>query len=104
MDHQFLFDPYGLARTSDPVTSQQAADQIDTDGTLANMTRHVLELVRANPGSTGRELDELSDTTDGQAHKRLSELERDCQVRRGDSRQCKISGRQAATWWPAGGK
>jgi hypothetical protein len=97
-----LFDLYTepLARNTDPETSHQVADEIKADGVLAGMYLHVLALVESNPSRTGRELDRLSPTTDGQAHKRLCGLERRGWVVRGEVRRCEVSGRIATTWRP----
>ena len=58
-----------LVRTDDPPTSHQAAAAIVDEGKLGNMQRHVLQLIRDNPGLTGSELDEIPLGRRGQAHK-----------------------------------
>ena len=90
-----------LARLGDPENSKAAADHVARSGIGGRMCRLALHLIKANPGRTAKELEQIKSLEDGQVRKRLTTLERQRLIRRGDSRRCSISGRSAATWWIA---
>jgi hypothetical protein len=85
------------SRGSDPVTSHEAEAHIRSTGKLGKLQDIVLDLLRQNPGSTARELDEWF-LLSGNAHRRLIELERKGLVVRGEARTSKWHERRAITW------
>jgi hypothetical protein len=85
------------SRNSDPVTSHEAEAHLRRAGRLGKLQDLVLGLLRANPGSTARELDERF-LLSGNAHRRLIELERRGLVVRGEARTSKWHQRRAITW------
>jgi hypothetical protein len=99
------------ARSTDPDTSHEAADQVRRTGALRETQHAVLEAVRQWPGFTAVELAEkLAGHTvrdiERPAHwwrleasRRLPELE-PVYVRRGDARRCSVNGNPQTTWWP----
>lgn len=85
--------PVPIARASDPVTSQEAAQIITESGTREDNTREALALVQSEPGICGSEMPE-------RLRKRLGELERDGFIKRGEPRESRLTGFRNATWWP----
>ena len=95
---------YRPARRTDPVSSHLGA----RNEKLSRRRQQVLDLVKANRGSTSGELSrnmlqrhpDLPIRTCAETpHKRLPELESLGLVKRGTMRKCKDSGNQALTWW-----
>ena len=95
---------YRPARRTDPLSSHLGA----RNEKLSRRRQQVLDLVKANRGSTSGELSrnmlqrhpDLPIRTCAETpHKRLPELEALGLVRRGGMRKCKDSGNQALTWW-----
>jgi len=87
------------ARSTDPITSALAAEQIDD--VVAELQAWAAACVRQTPGRTQRELGVLYCPTDPRRiGRRLAEIEKLGLVRRGDVRPCTISGRSAETWFP----
>lgn len=87
------------SRSSDPETSHLAEKHMKESGAVNAQCRYALNTVRAMPGKTAREYGDTS-YNEGIFHRRLVELERKGLVRRGEPRKCRISGRQAHTWYP----
>ena len=95
---------YRPARRTDPLSSHLGA----RNEKLSRRRQQVLDLVKANRGSTSGELsrnmlqrhpDLPIRTRADTPHKRLPELESLGLVKRGTMRKCKDSGNQALTWW-----
>jgi DNA-binding MarR family transcriptional regulator len=91
-----LFAP--RARRSDPISSHDAADELEATGRLRVQQQVVLDAVHRFPGLTSRELA-------GQAHldrymvaRRLSELQAGGLITRGPLRVCALGQRRAVTW------
>ena len=95
-----------LARVNDPGTSRAAGEEARAH--LANLVWWAVQCVEASPGPTQRELGARYCKDDPRRiGRRLCECERKGLLRRGVSRRCTVSGRQAETWWPVesgGGK
>jgi hypothetical protein len=92
------------ARTGDPASSQAAAVDVVVSGRMRAQQRAALEAVRDHPGCTSMELAQVCDLDRYQLARRLPELERAGQVRRGWQRICRVSGRPAVTWRAAEGR
>jgi hypothetical protein len=88
-----------LARSTDPVTSHQAASNVSKTGSAARWQQVALDLIRRRPGMTARELESAGGYENGQIRKRLLEVMRGGLIHKGTARTCRVSGRQAATWW-----
>ena len=95
---------YRPARRTDPLSSHLGA----RNEKLSRRRQQVLDLVKANRGSTSGELSrnmlqrhpDLPIRTCAETpHKRLPELESLGLVKRATMRKCKDSGNQALTWW-----
>lgn len=96
-------DARQLARRTDPETSKLSAQETVHD--VAGLQSRAADAVARWPGRTGRELTVLlDDTSDRTVGRRLSEIEKKGLVRRGASRPCRVTGRQAATWFPKEGE
>jgi len=88
-----------LSRSTDPETSHDAAWHVVKR--LGEIQRWVLKIVEEWPGSTASELADAKGIGDPrQINRRLPELEEQGRVRRGEARECQITGRKAATWFP----
>ena len=84
------------AGASDPWTSHAAARDVERTGLAQQHRDLVLARVRATPGSTSAEL--AGDGLDRwQVARRLPEIQ---EVRQGDARTCRVTGRACVTWWP----
>lgn len=93
-------DPKVFSRGDGPSTSSEAAEELVAK--LPEARRHALEAVRQYPGSTVKELaDKTGDDDNRRIGRRLNELEKAGIIRRAPARKCSISGRRAATWYPA---
>ena len=90
-----LFDPHRNQLT----TSAVAKQQIEASGTAAADRAFAVELVRANPGLTASELEDLVGCRDGKVRKRLAECVPEY-LQRGTVRPCDITGRPCVTWEP----
>lgn len=92
------------ARRTDPATSKQAAREIVADGTMGDGIAIAADAVMRWPGHTSSELQELSDGRNGgrriSMHKRLPDAAKRMMVERRDARTCRVTGKQAVTWWP----
>lgn len=98
------------ARRTDPATSHQAADRIKDSGALGAQQHAVLALVRAYPGCTSAEIAMHYAISRGDGPgawredrpmtaRRLPELS-PVHVRKGEPRECTLTGSQCLTWWP----
>ena len=89
-----------LRRNTDPETSHEAARHVVRH--LGEVQRWVLDIVKQWPGCTASELADAKGIGDiRQINRRLPELEEQGRVRRGEARECAITGRKAATWFPS---
>ena len=92
-------EPAPLARSEDPIESKLAASQIEE--TVADLQAWAVQCVKDHPGKTAMELSVLYEQTDSRKiGRRLGECEKLGLIRRGESRECSITKRRAATWVP----
>lgn len=89
------------ARRSDPETSHLAAAQHTASGERAYQLAQAVAAVRTLPGRTSFELALATDLDRYMLARRLPEAITAGAVKKGDQRACKVTGRQALTWWPA---
>lgn len=89
------------SRRTDPDTSHQAELELTRTGTRAGQQQIVHERVLLRHGLTASEHAERPDCPLDryQFQRRLSDLT-GVHVRRGEARQCTVTGRKAITWWP----
>lgn len=92
--------PRGLSRRTDPETSRIAAARLVASGALGRQAQAVLDAVTRWPGSTAVELAGHAEIDRHAVSRRLPELQRRGQVRRGQPRDCRVNGRPQSTWWP----
>ncbi len=90
---------YAPARSSDPLSSHLAAEEIAVSGTQAAQQALTVTAVLSYPGSTSRELHDKTGLDRHALARRLSECERKGLVKRGVMRTCRSSNRPAVTWW-----
>jgi hypothetical protein len=91
---------YPLARNTDPVTSHLAERELRRVGEHSRQKSWVLSLVWSRPGSTARELAELTDdfaTNHPIVWRRLPDLEKEGLVIKGPINYRR---RPAVTWYP----
>lgn len=87
-------------RRSDPITSHLAAEAHTASGARAHQQHLTVAAVRAFPGLTMQELAEQTGLDRYMLGRRISECETAGLVRRGEKRQCSVSGRMAESWEP----
>ena len=90
-----------LARTTDPATSHEAAQELVTSGALGVQQRDAMKRVRNFPGRTSSELAGGDVRIRYQLARRLPELARMGKVTKGPARTCRVTGRSSITWRPA---
>jgi len=87
-----------LARKTDPETSKQAAREIAP--ALGELHKQVVDALRGNGGVTATELSQRMGVGDPRRfNRRLPELVRSGVVVKGQERACRVTGRNAATYW-----
>ena len=91
--------PPARARRTDPDSSHAAADRVNKTGKAAVQRAKVFALVEATPGLTSAELAERHREDRSMIARRLPEL-REKKLVRTDSRECRVNGSKALTWWP----
>lgn len=89
------------ARSSDPITSHEAAEEVTLNGGRAAQRRTVEAAVWMHPGLTSAELARKCLLDRWQIARRLPEAELAGHVKRGEARVCGVSNRRAITWQPA---
>ena len=107
MTQRTLFEGSDLlarARTSDPITSHQAAAQVEASGRAGSDRSRLLTAVRERPGLTAGELSDLcrfeGKLSRHDASKRLAELRHAGLVVNGEIRVCKVHGTKQMEWSP----
>lgn len=93
-------DAKHMARTTDPVTSHLAAEQVTASGVAKAQRELCLAAVKELPGSTSAELAAAIDCERHIPARRLPELRDKGLVKNGAIRVCRITGSQCLTWWP----
>ena len=92
------------ARTTDDVTSHEAAARLVASGAMGTQCALVLVKLRLYPGSTSAELADLDEGDDAlDRHlvaRRLPNLRDQGLVRKGAPRKCQVGYGRAMTWWP----
>lgn len=89
-----------LARTTDPITSHQAARDAERRGVAAAHRLLCLAAVRREPGLTAAEIATRVGLERHKPSRRLPELRDDGLVINGPSRLCSVQGRPSITWIP----
>jgi len=87
----------GLSRSSDPVSSKEAGQEIVAFGTATQHRERILAVMGANP-LTNCQHAQLAGLAQDQTTRRMSELSRLGLVERGPFVRCPILGRKAGTW------
>jgi CRP-like cAMP-binding protein len=87
-----------MSRRNDPMTSRIAARRLVESGALNEQQQAVFEAVTRWHGSTAVELAKVSGLDRYAVSRRLPELQRKGQVRRGPPRVCTVNGRPQSTW------
>ena len=82
------------------LTSKLADDSIKKSGFKARQSQLVYQAIRnfCN-GYTSQEIAAKSEIPNEIVHKRLSILEQNEYIRKGDIRKCRVTGRMVFTWW-----
>lgn len=94
----FADDARHLARRGDPPTSKQAAAEIAPH--LGELQARVVEALRGRGGRTATELTTLEGIGDPRRYnRRLTELVRAGIVVVGATRPCRVTGKNARTYW-----
>ncbi len=90
-----------LARTTDPITSHQAARDAEHRGVAAAHRLLCLAQVTHQPGLTAAEIAEATGLERHAPSRRLPELRDAGLVVNGPIRLCAVKGRRSLTWNPA---
>ncbi len=94
-----LFDkPLATARKTDPDSSHQAADGVESEGIASKQRRWCYNAVKNYPNNTARELAKYAELDRYMLSRRLPELEQLGYVRRSHQRRCTVGGRMSLTW------
>jgi len=88
-----------LSHRHDPQTSRDAAEHLKRSGKLAAQQEAVLQALRQCDGATHAELGESMGVHWLTPARRLPELERAGQVKKGQPRTCKVKASRCTTWW-----
>lgn len=90
---------HAASRISDPETSAEAAEQIESSGKAGRQRAICLEYVQMNPGQTAAEIAQETGLERHVPSRRLPEL-RPKWVRNGEPRVCMVTGNRSMTWYP----
>jgi len=93
-------NPKHIARTSDPVTSKQAANEVTASGRRQSQKERLLETVQRVPGATAGSLARYSGMTMHQVSRRLAELRAEGKVHNDGTAMW--NGRPQMRWWLGG--
>jgi predicted HTH transcriptional regulator len=93
-------EPQAVARRSDPVTSHEAAERVNRNGTAKTHAEIVLAAIRDIPGRTSAELAVATGLDRHEAARRCADLKRDGTARQGEPRKCSVNKTSAQTWFP----
>jgi len=74
MQQSLFTEPHTLSRASDPDTSKEAASEISSVGTVANLELLALNLIMLHPGKTARQLEDIADLERCTLQRRISSL------------------------------
>lgn len=91
-----------LSRRDDPATSHQAATELVEGGEHGRMMNIARDVLRANPGNTANELEQMAGQQNGAVRKRLNDLRHKGKAEKSGERKCRITGKTAELWWPVG--
>jgi len=87
-----------LRRSTDPVSSHSAAEELVESGHHGKQCTGVLLALVDNPGTTSMELAVVANIDRHVVARRLPDLEKGGVVSRGTIRKCKVGKRLAMTW------
>ena len=97
-NQQTLWDA-PLSRSTDPVTSYQAADGLAASGTWSKQKIAVYQCLFNHDGATGAEVASFMGADRHMPSRRLPEIERTGYIKRGKPRKCAVCGTNQTTWW-----
>ena len=86
------------SRLNDPVTSHEAEEHVNASGIRDGQARVVFEALRRREGATSAELARYAGVDRYVTGWRLPDLERLGLVAKGESRKCRVAGKNAITW------
>ena len=86
------------ARTTDPITSHEAAQQHEASGKAESHRRVIYAYILIAPGSTSAEIAAAIGIERHAAARRCPEIEQAGLIVKGPSRKCRVNGTQAVTW------
>ena len=89
------------SRSSDPRSSYDAAQEVETSGVASAQRDTCLAAVRKEPGKTAAEIARVTGLERHAPSRRLPELREFGLVENGDLRPCRATGRKSLTWFPA---
>ena len=87
-----------VSRRTDPLSSKQAEQEINTIGLRNRQQEVVFQAVKRYPKHTSRELCAITGIDRYTLGRRLPEIKELWDVKKGPMRKCKIGNRLALTW------
>ncbi|NLG43924.1 MAG: winged helix-turn-helix domain-containing protein [Phycisphaerae bacterium] len=91
---------HALARRNDPITSHQAAEEVEASGRAASQRQTCLLEVWKKPGQTAAEIAAATGLERHVPSRRLPELRKARLVKSGPVRRCTVTGNPSMTWLP----
>lgn len=91
---------HALARRDDPITSHQAAQEVEANGCAASHRQVCLLEVWKKPGQTAAEIAVATALERHVPSRRLPELRKARQIKTGPVRRCTVTGNPSMTWLP----
>lgn len=88
------------ARSTDPHTSHEAADEAETSGRAAGQRKTCKNQVDREPGMTAAEIAAATGMERHVPSRRLPELREAGMVTNKEVRICSVTGRRSMTWYP----
>lgn len=89
-----------LARRTDPITSHEAAEEVESSGRAASQRHRCFLEVWKKPGCTAAEIAQAANLERHIPSRRLPELRQAGQIRNGQERICNVTGNLSMTWVP----
>ena len=89
------------SRLTDPATSHEVEEHVNASGIRDGQARVVFEALRRHEGATAAELARAMGLDRHAVARRLPDLEKLNLARKGESRRCRVTRKNAITWYIA---
>lgn len=92
-------DQLAAARSTDPITSHQAAAAVEASGGASIQRRKCMDALHTMQGATSAEIAKAAGIDRYAAARRLPELRKAGKVANGPDKLCSVGNSMAMTWW-----